>query len=82
MKVTSRLAGAVVGVGLLVEAGDEPEPIRSSKPSKVTRAFSALQLVFSELKWAKIKSEDKGILKLALAPNMSLGMASPMVTFE
>lgn len=71
-----------MGVGLSVAlAGDEAEPTGQSMPSKVTRAFSALQDRFAELKRARMMSEERGMLKFIWAPEMRRGMDSPTVTF-
>jgi hypothetical protein len=85
MNVTYLLAltAFAVGVGLVLPlalAGEEAEPIGQSMPSKVTRAFSALQERFPELKRARMISDDKGMLKFALAPEIRRGIDSPSVT--
>jgi hypothetical protein len=84
VKVTSllTLTALAVGVGVLPLslAGEEAEPTGQSMPLKVTRAFSASQERFPELKRARIMSDDKGMLKLAFALEISRGIDSPSVT--
>lgn len=70
-----------VRVGLsLALAGEEAEPTGQSMPSNVTRAFSASQDIFAELKRARMMSEDRGMLKFVAAPEMRRGIDSPRVT--
>lgn len=72
-----------VGVGMRVPlslAGDEAEPTGHSMPLKVTRAFSASQDRFAELKRARMMSEERGMLKFVWAPEIRRGMDCPTVT--
>lgn len=52
------------------------------RPPKVTRAFSAVQERFAELKRARRMVPSRGMEKLLAAAAMRRGMASPVVTFE
>ncbi len=86
LKVTSLLTLTALAVGVGVElplalAGEEAEPIGLSMPLKVTRAFSASQDKFAELKRARMISDDKGMLKFDLEPAIRRGIDSPRVTF-
>ena len=77
------LTALAVGVGVelsLALAGDEAEPTGQSMLLKVTRAFSASQERFAELKRARMMSDDKEMLKLDFAPEIRRGMDSPRVT--
>lgn len=82
-KVTSFLkcTAVAVAVGLLLAlAGEEAEPMGQSLPLNVTRAFSASHERFAELNCTRIISDDNGILKFVLAPEIRRGMDSPRVT--
>ena len=57
-------------------------PTSVSVPSKVTRAFSLLQLRFAALKRARIELVNSGMEKFVRAASMRRSIASPMVTFS
>ena len=62
------------------EATVSEEPVRSSEPSKVTRAFSEVQVRLLELKRDMMMFEVKGIEKFVCESEMRRGIASPRVT--